>query len=47
MQGSKSEFFQKSSKNNKRWDDGVGKKQDNRKQSNGNQKRRANQNPEF
>ncbi len=31
MQGSKSEFFQKSAKNQKRWDDGTGKKQDNRK----------------
>ncbi len=31
MQGSKSEFFQKQSKKQKRWDDGTGKKQDSRK----------------
>ncbi len=31
MQGSKSDSFQKSPKQNKRWDDGTGKKRDNRK----------------
>ena len=43
MQGSKSEFFQKSSKKQKRWDDGTGKKQDSRKFNTGNQKRESNQ----
>ncbi len=43
MQGSKSEFFQKSSKQQKRWDDGTGKRQDNRKFNTGNQKREKNQ----
>ncbi len=43
MQGSKSEFFQKSSKQNKRWDDGVGKKQDNRKFVQSKQSRAKNQ----
>ncbi len=42
MQGSKSEFFQKSNKKQKRWDDGTGKKQDSRKFNTGNQKRRNN-----
>ncbi len=43
MQGSKSEFFQKSSKQQKRWDDGTGKHQDNRKFSSSKQARRNNQ----
>lgn len=42
MQGSKSEFFQKSQRKQK-WDDGTGGKQDNRKFKSGNQKRRQNQ----
>ncbi len=42
MQGSKSEFFQKSQRKQK-WDDGTGKKQDSRKYNSGNQKRRSNQ----
>ena len=41
MQGSKSEFFQKSQSKQK-WDDGTGKRQDNRKYNSGNQKRRSN-----
>ena len=43
MQGSKSEFFQKSAKPNKRWDDGTGKRQDNRKFSANKQARKNNQ----
>lgn len=43
MQGSKSEFFQKSAKQNKRWDDGTGKRQDNRKFSAAKAARRNNQ----
>ncbi len=44
MQGSKSEFFQKSNKRQKRWDDGTGKpRQDNRKFNTSNQKRESNQ----
>ncbi len=43
MQGSKSDFFQKQSKKQKRWDDGTGKKQDSRKFNSGNQKRRSHQ----
>ena len=43
MQGSKSDFFQKSAKTNKRWDDGTGKKQDNRKFSSFKSARRNNQ----
>ncbi len=43
MQGSKSDYFQKSRKNHKRFDDGTGKKQDNRKFNTGNQKREQNQ----
>ncbi len=43
MQGSKSEFFQKSAKQQKRWDDGTGKARDNKKFNSGNQKRRQNQ----
>ncbi len=43
MQGSKSEFFQKSSKQQKRWDDGTGKKQDNRKFSSAKQFRGSKQ----
>lgn len=43
MQGSKSEFFQKSKKQQKHFDDGTGKHQDNRKFNTGNQKREKNQ----
>ena len=43
MQGSKSDFFQKSAKTNKRWDDGTGKKQDNRKFSSSKSARHNNQ----
>ena len=43
MQGSKSEFFQKSAKQNKRWDDGTGKRQDNRKFNSNKQARKNNQ----
>ncbi len=42
MQGSKSDFFQKSVKTNKRWDDGTGKKQDNRKFSSSKSARKHN-----
>ena len=44
MQGSKSEFFQKSTKKQK-WDDGTGKKPDSRKFNK--QKRRSNQNEDY
>lgn len=43
MQGSKYEFFQKSKKQPKRFDDGTCKKQDNRKFNTRNQKREQNQ----
>ncbi len=44
MQGSRSDFFQKSNKKQKHWDDGTGKtRQDNRKFNSGNQRRRNNQ----
>lgn len=43
MQGSKSEFFQKSNKKSKQWDDGTGKKKDNRKFNGGNKKRHNSQ----
>ncbi len=43
MQGSKSEFFQKSAKQQKCWDDGTDKARDNKKFNSGNQKRRQNQ----
>ncbi len=43
MQGSKSDFFQQSAKTNKRWDDGTGKKQDNRKFSSSKSARKHNQ----
>ncbi len=43
MQGSKSEFFQKSTKQHKHFDDGTGKRRDNRKFNTGNQKREKNQ----
>lgn len=43
MQGSKSEFFQKSKKQPKRFDDGTGKRRDSRKFNTGNQKREQNQ----
>ena len=43
MQGSKADSFQKTSKQAKRWDDGTGKRQDNRKFSNAKAARRNNQ----
>jgi hypothetical protein len=43
MQGSKSDNFQKTSKQTKRWDDGTGKRQDNRKFSSAKAARRNNQ----
>jgi len=43
MQGSKSDSFQKVSKQNKHWDDGTGKRQDNRKFSSDKSARRSNQ----
>lgn len=42
MQGSKSEFFQKSQRKQK-WDDGTGKKQDNRKFNSNKQARKNHQ----
>jgi len=41
MQGSKVDFFQKSQKQKKQWDDGTGKRQDNRK-FNANKQARSN-----
>ncbi len=41
MQGSRSEVFQKSIKQKKQWDDGTGKRQDNRK-FNANKQARSN-----
>lgn len=43
MQGSKSESFQKLKKQPKRFDDGTGKRRDNRKFNTGNQQREHNQ----
>jgi hypothetical protein len=43
MQGSKSDSFQKTSKQQKSWDDGTGKRQDNRKFSSAKAARRNNQ----
>ncbi len=43
MQGSKVDFFQKSTKKKKQWDDGTGKRQDNRKFNSNKQERLNNQ----